>query len=163
MILEKAAVKHQSLVVSPRETKKTTDKSRDKTIRSKQKIARAKRITASSVDKRLWKRSKGSPESSSGQPSQRRIHFVRRDFDAMNKIKKSQKTHLVKFNQQRTTRQIVFSLSSSFFGRYYIRLIFQGFAKHFPFLRNAVIRYESTKWNLILVPFFPITFEGSWK
>lgn len=102
MILEKAAVKHQSLLVSPRETKKITDKSRDKTMRSKQKIAGAKRIiiiTASSVDKRLWKRSKGSPESSNGQPSQRRIHFVRRGFDAMNKIKKSQKTHLVKFNQ----------------------------------------------------------------
>ena len=65
MILEKAAVKHQNLLVSPRETKKTTDKSRDKTIRSKQKITRAKRIiTASNVDKILWKRSKGSPESS---------------------------------------------------------------------------------------------------
>ena len=90
MMLEKVAVKHQNWRVSPRETKKTTDKSRDKTIRSKQKIARAKRIiTASSVDKRLWKRSKGGPESSSGQPSQRRIHFVRRGFDA--KLKKARR------------------------------------------------------------------------
>ena len=82
------------LACKPSRDKENTDKSRDKIIRSKQKIARAKRIiTAGSVDKRLWKkRSKGSSESSNGQPSQRRIHFVRRGFDAKNKIKKPEDT-----------------------------------------------------------------------